>query len=312
MTDLVLGARVDVLRAATYGRGVFEFTRPDWPVIAVDPEDGLDFGTTCEGPSTSTLEVFNVGAADLVISSVQRLMGSAGFEILPNPGTPLVLAPGRGDRLHRPFHRDDPGHPETATIRIVSNDPGAPVVDLLATGIGGTRRAGDRRSPTTATSARSASASSRIATSSSDNRGPCKLEVYGISSSDPAFVVPGVQTYPLVVAPGDGDRGPHPLPAGGTGTRRGDADDHQQRSVEPRVGRRPRRRPASSSGRLDRGHGRLRRNLPRVVPRSHAHAVERRALPAHRSATSPPRPATSWSPRRSPTRRSSPPAATSS
>lgn len=48
VTDLVIGRGSGVLRAATFGRGVFEFTRPDWPVIAVDPEAGLDFGTTCD------------------------------------------------------------------------------------------------------------------------------------------------------------------------------------------------------------------------------------------------------------------------
>jgi hypothetical protein len=200
VTDLVIGRGSNILRAATYGRGVFEFTRPDWPVIAIDPEDGLDFGTTCEVQYLA-LDVFNVGAADLVISSVQRLMGSAGFEVLPNPGTPLVLHPGEHIGFTVRFIATTPGTQETATIRIVSNDPAAPVVDLLATGIGGT------------------AALETVIADDGDfgevclgefedrdvvicNRGPCKLEVYGISSSDPAFVVPGVQTYPLVVAPG--------------------------------------------------------------------------------------------------------------
>ena len=133
VTDLVLGRGSNVLRAATYGRGVFEFVRPDWPSIAVNPEDGLDLGTTCDGETAfRTLEVFNVGTSgDLVISSVQRLMGSTGFEVLPNPGTPLVIRPGEHVDFTIAFSATTPGTPEIATIRIVSNDPDAPTVDLL-------------------------------------------------------------------------------------------------------------------------------------------------------------------------------------
>lgn len=200
VTDLVIGRGSGVMRAATYGRGVFEFTRPDWPVIAIDPEAGLDFGTTCD-EQYLTLRVYNVGAAELVISSVQRLTGSTGFEVLPNPGTPLVLQPGQDISFTVRFTATTRGTPETATIRIVSNDPAAPVVDLLATGVGGT-----------------ASLETVIANGGDfgevclgsfedrdlvlSNRGPCPLEVYDINSSNPAFVVPGVQTYPLVIGPG--------------------------------------------------------------------------------------------------------------
>ena len=75
-------------------------------------------------------------------------MGSAGFTVLPMPGTPLVLAPGRGGRTSRSGSRRRPGATDTATIRIESNDPGAPVVDLLATALAGTARCMSR-SPTT-------------------------------------------------------------------------------------------------------------------------------------------------------------------
>ena len=49
VTDLVLARDARILRAATYGRGVFEFTTAQGPVIAVNLEDGLDFGTVCLG-----------------------------------------------------------------------------------------------------------------------------------------------------------------------------------------------------------------------------------------------------------------------
>ena len=69
------------------------------------------------------LHVFNVGTGDLVISSVQRLMGSAGFRVLPNPGTPLVLAAGEDISFTVQFDPTTPGIQENATIRLVSNNP---------------------------------------------------------------------------------------------------------------------------------------------------------------------------------------------
>jgi len=201
VTDLVIGRGAPVLRAATYGRGVFEFVKPRWPTIAVNPEAGLGFGTICDGPASLTLHVFNVGEGDLVVNSVQRLMGSTGFEVLPNPGTPLVVGGGEEVSFTVQFEATTPGVVETATIRIVTNDPNAPVVDLLAQGTGGT-----------------ASLETAIANTGDfgdvclgdfedreltiSNRGPCTLEVTDIASSAPAFVVPGVQSYPLFVAPG--------------------------------------------------------------------------------------------------------------
>jgi photosystem II stability/assembly factor-like uncharacterized protein len=202
VTDLVFGRGSGILRAASYGRGVFEFTSPQWPTIAVNPEAGLSFGTKCDDPRYLTLEVFNVGTGDLIISSVQRLMGSTGFQVLPNPGTPLVIRAGEVLTFTVEFSGSTPGTGETATIRIVSNDPNAPVVDLLATGLQGT-----------------ASLETAIANAGNfgevclgafsdrslvlNNRGPCTLRIFNITSSLTAFQVAGVISYPLVVAAGD-------------------------------------------------------------------------------------------------------------
>jgi photosystem II stability/assembly factor-like uncharacterized protein len=202
VTDLVLSNQARVLRAATYGRGVFEFARPTGPVISVNLQNGLGFGTVCEGPANLTLQIFNVGVADLVISSVQRLMGSTGFTVLPFPGTPLVIEPGEEVDFTITFTPTTPGSSETATIRIISNDAGAPILDLAATGTGGT-------------------ASLEVAVPDNgdfgevclhsfvdrklvlNNRGPCTLRVFGITSSSSAFIPPGVTSYPLVVGAGD-------------------------------------------------------------------------------------------------------------
>ena len=201
VTDLAFGRGSRILRASTYGRGVFEFIRPTWPTIAVNPEAGLNFGTRCQEPGFLTLEVFNVGTGDLVIGSVQRLMGSTGFQVLPNPGTPVIIGAGEHVNFTVAFTSTTPGSTEQATIRIVSNDPNAPIVDLLATAVSGT-----------------ASLQTAIADSGDfgkvclggfvdrdlvlDNRGPCDLRIAGITSSSPAFQVPSVVSFPLVVKGG--------------------------------------------------------------------------------------------------------------
>ena len=50
--DLAFNAQAGVLRAATYGRGVFQFGQPAGPAIAVGLQDGLAFGTVCSGRPT--------------------------------------------------------------------------------------------------------------------------------------------------------------------------------------------------------------------------------------------------------------------
>jgi hypothetical protein len=45
VTDLVIGRGSGILRASTYGRGVFEFALPTGPVIAVNLENDFEFGT---------------------------------------------------------------------------------------------------------------------------------------------------------------------------------------------------------------------------------------------------------------------------
>ena len=137
VTDLVLKQISGVLVAATYGRGVFQFVRPTGPAIAVNPQQGLVFGDIGAGPAYLTLEVFNVGAADLIIDSVQRLMGSNGFTMLQAPSTPLAIMPGNHvDFTIRYIPTATSCSQETALIRISSNDPSAHFVDLLASGTG--------------------------------------------------------------------------------------------------------------------------------------------------------------------------------
>ena len=71
--------------------------------------------------SILTIKVYNVGVTDLVITSVQRLMGSTDFTVLANPATPLSLAAGEDIEFTVAFSptgagrargRDDPDHHE--------------------------------------------------------------------------------------------------------------------------------------------------------------------------------------------------------
>lgn len=203
VTDLVLARDARILRAATYGRGVFEFARADWPVIAVNLQDGLDFGTACLDSSADlTLQIFNVGGADLVVDSVQRLMGSTAFAVAAMPGTPLVIAPGEEVDFTVRYTPTTSGASDLATIRIESNDPGAPAVDLTASAVTG---------------------SGLLVVAEPDNgdfgdvclngfvdrgivlnnAGSCPMRVLGIASSATEFIPPDVAFYPMLIAPGD-------------------------------------------------------------------------------------------------------------
>ncbi len=197
--DLVLKA--GVLHAATYGRGAFKFVQPAGPVIAVDLEDELFFGTICKGPAFLTLEIFNVGTTDLVINSVQRIMGSSAFTVLSPPGTPLVISPGDHVDFTVVYIPVTAGAPEIATIRISSNDPTAPIVDLAAIGIKGAGAA--------ATVIANSGSFGNVCLGSFrdeeltiNNTGVCPLSILNLISSSADFATPLVGSYPLVVSPG--------------------------------------------------------------------------------------------------------------
>ncbi len=188
------------LRAATFGRGAFSFVKPTGPSIAVGLEDGLAFGTVCAGSLRYlTIEVSNVGVADLVVTSVQRLMGSSAFVVLPSPATPLILAP--GENIDFTVAYSPSGAFDVATIRIITNDPNAPFVDLLAIGGLGTGRI--------ATAIANSGSFGNVCLGSFadelmtiNNSGTCSLSILDIVGS-PEFLAPSVLSYPLLVGPGD-------------------------------------------------------------------------------------------------------------
>jgi hypothetical protein len=197
--DLIF--RNGILRAATYGRGVFGFVKPAGPSIAIHLDHGLAFGAVCNAPQFLKLEVFNVGSQDLVINSVQRLMGSAGFSVLATPATPLVVEPGEEIVFTVMYVPTVVGAAETATIRISSNDPGAPFVDLAATGSLGT--------PLLGTAIADSGSFGDVCVGSFgeeeltiNNSGVCPLVVRSITSSTGEFQAP-LLSLPLLIGSGE-------------------------------------------------------------------------------------------------------------
>lgn len=133
VSDLAINTQAGVLRAATWGRGVFELAAPSGPVISV-AETALEFGATCATGADQNIHVSSVGTNNLVVSSVQRISGSSSFTVVPTPSTPITMVPGSGATFTVHYNPTIPGMIESAIIRISSNDPAVPFVDLIARG----------------------------------------------------------------------------------------------------------------------------------------------------------------------------------
>ena len=172
------------------------------PQIVVDLQDGLDFGTVCDGGSAYlTLTVFNVGNADLIVDTVSVISGSGDFTVLPNPATPSTIESGDELDFTIEFDPSTTGF-ETATIRITSNDPVTPNLDVDATGVGG--------SGALETAIADGGDFGNVCLGSFVDRalvlvndGPCTLRIVGVASSSAEFVTPAVDTYPLTIGAGD-------------------------------------------------------------------------------------------------------------
>jgi protein involved in polysaccharide export with SLBB domain len=201
VSDLVFNPLAGVLVAATYGRGVFKFGSPAGPSIAVGLQDSLAFGTICAGPQYLTITVYNVGVAKLDVFDVQVLFGSSDFAVLPTPATPITVDPGEEVTFTVSYTPSVAGVSEIAIIRITSNDPTAPFVDVSATGAKGTGQVG--------TAIADAGSFGNVCLGSFadelltiNNSGTCPLSISDILGS-PDFLAPSVLSYPLLVGPGD-------------------------------------------------------------------------------------------------------------
>jgi hypothetical protein len=175
---------------------------PTAPAIAVNLQDNMQFGTVCStAPRFLTLEVFNVGNADLIIDSVARLSGSFDFSVMPNPVTPLTITAGDHVDFTVRFVPNTRGILESAIIRIVCDDPVRPHFDFRATGMLGT-------GSLEAVIAHGGNLGNVCVGNLCDNEltlnnnGPCPLTIRSITSSTPEFQVPAVVSFPLVLAAG--------------------------------------------------------------------------------------------------------------
>ena len=199
VSDLQLNPTAHVLRASTYGRGVFEFAAASGPVIAVNPQNNLQFGSTCSGNTVSlNLEIFNVGTTNLVINSVQRQAGSADFTVAPNPMTPVTISPDAHVDFTIQFTPTIVGS-QSATIAISSNDPGAPTTLLTATGSEGTGTINVTGSGSFGTA--SCSGTTPTQTLQINNVGNCNLQITGVMISCPDFTLVNPSEFPATISP---------------------------------------------------------------------------------------------------------------
>ena len=140
-TDLVLSRHGgSCARRPTGAASSSSPSRPG-PAIAVHLEDDLDFGTVCQGPAVpdaQDLQRRRRGPGD------HERAAADGLDRLQRAADARHAAGRRGRARTSTSRSSTPptviGVTETATIRISSNDPVAPFVDLPATGMQGRRR----------------------------------------------------------------------------------------------------------------------------------------------------------------------------
>lgn len=99
------------------------------------PVAGIDFGNVnvCESRDMTTT-IYNDGGADLVVSAVARVSGSADFSY-KSPVPPLTVSPFSSRTLTVSYSPSATG-PASAVFRISSNDPDNPSADFSANGNG--------------------------------------------------------------------------------------------------------------------------------------------------------------------------------
>jgi hypothetical protein len=204
VTDLAISGSTHpkVLRAATYGRGVFQFVHPDWPAITLALQDQLEFGTVCPPGSHKTIEIFNVGTAPLRVDSIAVLIGSSNFTVENQPSTPIVIERGEDLVFTLTYKSAQPDISELAVVRIASNDPNAPFVDVTASATAGAP-ALDVSTPPGGELGSACLGEHLDSEIMLTNSGTCTLTVTSIVSSRATFEVASIVTLPMTIGPGD-------------------------------------------------------------------------------------------------------------
>ncbi|MCW2650296.1 MAG: hypothetical protein JWR32_1272 [Mycobacterium sp.] len=204
VTDLAISGsqHPKTLRVATYGRGVFEFVKPDWPAIAVTLEEQLEFGAVCPAGDHLTIELANVGKGPLRVDSIAVLLGSSNFTVENQPATPILIEQGEQLVFTLTYRPTRPNVSEAAVIRISSDDPDAPFVDVTATARAGAPEL-DVSTPPGGDLGEACLGDHLDSELMLTNSGACPLTVTSIVSNRATFAVASIAALPLTIAPGD-------------------------------------------------------------------------------------------------------------
>jgi hypothetical protein len=124
-------ANPTLLRVGTYGRSAFELKAETGPRLEV--VSNLAFGVVTLGSSaTLPFSLFNVGSADVHVSSITRTAGSTAFTIV-SPTPPLTIPPGGQVDVTVRYAPTTAGI-QTATFTVTSDDPVQPTRSVPASG----------------------------------------------------------------------------------------------------------------------------------------------------------------------------------
>jgi len=195
------------IRVEPSGSGVFDVSDANIILggqIKVNPAVA-DFGVVCPGDVLSrTIEVFNTGSGDLLITGVTKT-GSSSSSLVPSdaspqPAPPLVISPGNHVNYTVHFVAPMTVGPVNATITITSDDLVNPVTNITATATVG--------APNIVTMVADSGNFGDVCLGdfkdlniTVTNAGDCDLIITGLVSSSAEFLVAGT-AFPIVVQAG--------------------------------------------------------------------------------------------------------------
>jgi hypothetical protein len=148
--------------------------------------------------SQNSLEISNTGSENLVLFNVERISGDEDIEVLDFPGVAQTIIPGAEVGYTVQCAPESAG-PKSAIIRIESNDPDQPNIDIeYMCGVG---------EPDLNVSIANSGGFGEVCAGDQGelglsllNQGTCDLTIDSITSDNPAFVLPDSTQFPLVLS----------------------------------------------------------------------------------------------------------------
>ena len=144
----------------------------------------------------------NVGPAPLRVDSIAVLFGSSNFTVENQPPTPIVISRGEDIVFTLTYRPSQPDITEQAVVRITSNDPNAPFLDVTASATAGAP-ALDISAPDGGDLGTACLGDHLDSEIMLTNSGTCPLTVTSIVSSRPTFEVASIVALPVTIGPGD-------------------------------------------------------------------------------------------------------------